>query len=120
MTYDEIKNTLLAIDDAALRLEMVMDIGNQMESVPSGAVCNEIVGCASHVEICRCGNQFFGIADSAVVRGIVAIIISMVNGKSPDEIKQMDLIGMFNALNINIGAGRLNGVNSMIRFLQNL
>ena len=120
MTYDEIKKTLLAINDAALRLEMVMDIGNQMEPVPSGAVCSEILGCASRVEICRQGNQFFGVADSAVVRGIVAIMISMVNGKSPSEIKQMDLIGMFNALNINIGAGRLNGVNSMIRFLQNL
>ncbi|MBP5707816.1 MAG: SufE family protein [Alphaproteobacteria bacterium] len=120
MTYDEIKNTLLAIDDAALRLEMVMDIGSQMDHVPDGAVCNEILGCASHVEICRQGNQFFGVADSAIVRGIVAIMIAMVNGKSPSEIKQMDLLGMFNALNINIGAGRLNGVNSMIRFLQNL
>ena len=120
MTYDEIKNTLLAIDDAALRLEMVMDIGNQMEPVPGGAVCSEILGCASRVEICRQGNQFFGIADSSIVRGIVAIMISMVNGKSPSEIKQMDVLGMFNALNINIGAGRLNGVNSMIRFLQNL
>jgi len=120
MTYDEIKKTLLAINDATLRLEMVMDIGNQMEPVPSGAVCSEILGCASRVEICRRGNQFFGVADSAIVRGIVAIMISMVNGKSPSEIKQMDLFGMFNALNINIGAGRLNGVNSMIRFLQNL
>ena len=120
MTYDEIKNNLLAIDDAALRLEMVMDIGNQMESVPDDAVCSEIMGCASRVEICRRGKQFFGRADSAIVRGIVAIMISIVNGKSPSEIKQMDVLGMFNALNINIGAGRLNGVNSMIRFLQNL
>ena len=44
----------------------------------------------------------------------------MVDGHTPDEIKQMDLAGMFSALGLPLGAGRLNGVNSMIRFLQNL
>ena len=59
-------------------------------------------------------------ADSALVRGIVAIIVAMVDGKTSDEIKNMDLGGEFEGLNLNLGAGRLNGVNSMIRFLQNL
>ncbi len=36
------------------------------------------------------------------------------------EIKKMDLAGEFASLNLNLGAGRLNGVNSMIRFFQNL
>ena len=66
------------------------------------------------------GIVFYGRADSAIVRGIVAIMISLVDGKSPDEIRQMNLMGLFRALDINSGAGRLNGVNSMIRFLQNL
>jgi len=120
MTYVEIKNLLSGIDDPVVKLETVMDLGTRLSPVPDNAVCSEITGCASHVEICRLGNRFYGIADSAIVRGIVAIIISMVDGKSSDEIRQMDLSGMFNSLNINIGAGRLNGVNSMIRFLQNL
>ncbi len=120
MTYDEIKKFLSMTDDAATRLEMVMDIGKQLSSVPDTAVCTEITGCASRVEICRDGNNFFGTADSAIVRGVVAILIAMVDGKTPDEIRQMDLMKMFSELNINLGAGRLNGVNSMIRFLHNL
>lgn len=120
MTYDEIKNLLLMTDDAATRLEMVMDIGNRLSPVPDGAICTEIVGCASHVEICRLGNRFFGAADSAIVRGIVGIMVAIVDGKTPDEIKKIDLMKMFSDLNINLGAGRLNGVNSMIRFLYNL
>ena len=120
MTYDEIKKILSVAEDPTTKLELVMDFGAHIMPVPSGAVCNEIQGCASRVEICRKNNRFFATADSALVRGIVAIIIAMVDGKTPDEIRKMDLSGMFKDLHINLGAGRLNGVNSMIRFLQNL
>lgn len=120
MTYDEIRNLLSSVDDAALRLEMVMDLGAQLPAVPDNATCDEIKGCASRVEICRVGNRFYANADSAIVRGIVAILISIVDGKSPDEIKKIDLMKMFSDLNISLGAGRLNGINSMILFLHNL
>ena len=120
MKYSEIKNMLDMVTDPVMKLEMVMDLGRNLALVPNGAVCTEITGCASHVEICRVGNNFYGVADSALVRGIVAIILSMVDGHSADEIKNMPLDAMFSDLNLNIGAGRLNGVNSMIRFLKNL
>ena len=120
MTYDEIKSVLNMLDSPADKLEMVMDIGMHAPAVPDGAICGDIVGCASHAEICRVGNRFYGRADSAIVRGIVAIITAMVDGKSVAEIKQMDLGAEFAGLNLPLGAGRLNGVNSMISFLQNL
>ena len=120
MNFNEIKHLLNLMPSPIDKLEMVMDLGKSLENVPDSAVCNEIVGCSSFVEICRDGNRFYGRADAAIVRGIVAIIISMVDGKTATEIKSMDLLSDFNSLGLNLGAGRLNGVNSMIRFLQNL
>ena len=120
MTYDEIKQMLSVTDDAVLRLEMVMDIGTHMAPVPETAICTEITGCASRVEICRDGNRFYGRADSALVRGIVAIITAMVDGKSLAEIREMDIAGEFASLQLQLGTGRLGGVNSMVRFLKNL
>ena len=120
MKFEQIKNLLANIDDPVEKLEFVMDIGKTLPQTPDSAVCTDILGCASFVQICRKGNNFYGKADSAIVRGIVAILLSAVDGKSPDEIKKMPLNKMFSDLNINIGAARLNGVNSMIRFLQNL
>lgn len=120
MTYVDIKNILLSIVDPVEKLEMVMDLGRNLEPVPDGATCNEIVGCASRVEICQLGGRFYGGADSALVRGIVAILIAMTQGKSIDEIKQMDILSEFSSLNINLGAGRLNGLESMVRFFYNL
>ncbi len=120
MTYLEIKNILSALSSPVDKLEMVMDLGAQMESVPMDAVCHEIVGCASRAEICILGNRFYGRADAAIVRGILAIILAMIAGKSASEIRDMDIAGEFSSLNLALGAGRLNGVNSMIRFLKNL
>lgn len=120
MKFEQIKNLLANIDDPVEKLEFVMDIGKTLLHTPDSAVCTDIVGCASFVQICRDGDKFYGKADSALVRGIVAILLSAVDGKSPNEIKKMPLEKMFSDLNINVGAARLNGVNSMIRFLKNL
>ena len=120
MKFEDIKKLLSMIDDPAEKLEAVMDIGKTLLVPPSDAQCTEILGCASFVQICRHGNNFFGTADSMLVRGIVAIILSMVDGHTADEIRNMPLDIWFRDLNINVGAARLNGVNSMIRFLKNL
>lgn len=120
MQYEHMKSLLNTLENPVDKLEMVMDFGAHMDNVPDGARCTEILGCASHVEICVLGNKFYGIADSGLVRGVVAILLAMVDGKTPDEIKKMDLMGEFSSLNLTLGAGRLSGLNSMISFLQNL
>ena len=53
MTYAEMKRILSMTDDAAEKLEIVMDFGAHMPPVPDSAVCSDIVGCASWVQICR-------------------------------------------------------------------
>lgn len=120
MTYDEMKKNLAFVDSPMDKLEMVIDFGRNLTKVPEYAVCTEIVGCASLVKICRFGNRFYGVADSMMVRGIVAIILAMVDGKSIDEIKKFDFDAEFNSLNLNFGASRLNGIQSMISFFKNL
>ena len=120
MTYSEIKNALSLVDNPMEKLEIVMDFGKDLPEIPKNAKCTEILGCASFVKICQKDGRFYGFADSIMVRGIVAIILSMVDGKSVAEIKKTDLLSQFNALNLNFGASRLNGIQSMINFFKNL
>ena len=68
----------------------------------------------------RAKDKFYGYADSGMVRGIVAIMLAMVDGKTVEEIKKFDLSGEFAKLHLNFGASRLNGIQSMINFFQNL
>lgn len=120
MKYLDIKNILLSISDPVEKLEMVMDFGKNLNPIPPTAKCVEISGCVSMVKICRQDNNFYGFADASLVRGIVAIIISMVDEKTPDEIKKINMRQEFTQLNINLGAGRMNGLNSILGFLENL
>ena len=52
MKYAEMKNMLMMVSDPVQKLEMVMDFGKQMPVIPKSANCYEILGCASHAEIC--------------------------------------------------------------------
>ena len=116
MNYPEIKSLLAAMDDPVMRLEFVMDLGTRLAPIPGNAVCTEVSGCASRVRICHLrlatdGSRltFYGDADSALVRGIVMILTAMANeGIS-------DLRCEFTSLNLNLGAGRLSGVEGIIK-----
>ncbi len=120
MKYDEMKYALSLTENPVEKLEMVMDFGKSLAAVPDNAECSEITGCASFVKICRYNGKFYGFADSAMVRGIVAIILAMVDGKSDAEIKKFDFDVEFKGLDLNFGAARLNGIQSMISFFKNL
>jgi len=120
MNYEQIKNILATIQEPTEKLEMVMDIGKTLQDIPADANCTEILGCASFVQICEKNGNFYGRADSMMVRGIVAIFLAMVDGKSLEEIKKMNLAEEFSSLNLQFGASRLNGIQSMIRFFHNL
>ncbi|MCL2338882.1 MAG: SufE family protein [Proteobacteria bacterium] len=118
MDYTEIKTILSQITDPADRLEFVMDLGTALPAIPAGANATEIKGCASRVEIYRDHhNNYYGTADSALVRGVLAILLSMVQGKSASEIRDMDVAAEFAGLNLRLGSGRMNGVAGMIEFL---
>ena len=78
MTFVEIQKLLGLISDPVEKLEMLIELGNGLLPVPDNAICTEIIGCSSFVEICRVENRFYGRADSGIVRGIVAIIISVI------------------------------------------
>ncbi|MBN1281515.1 MAG: SufE family protein [Alphaproteobacteria bacterium] len=120
MKYFQMKDILLSISDPVEKLEMVMEFGKTLEQMPVNADCKEMSGCMSLVKMCKFGDRFYGTADSSMVRGIVAIILAMVQDKTVQEIKSMDLHGEFAQLDINLGASRMNGVNSILGFFENL
>lgn len=113
MTYSEIKSLLMSIEDPVLKLETLMDLGKTLSPIPNGAIGTEIKGCASRVEIYRdTDGNLFATADSALVRGIIAILLAM-------KTENADL-GDFASLDLNLGATRMTGTASMIEYLKSL
>ena len=120
VNYNDIKKSLALIENPIDKLEFVMDLGKTLKDVPQNATCTEIIGCSSFVQICKKDGRFYGRADSLMVRGIVAIMLSLVDGKNITEIKKIDFDTEIKSLKLNFGAARLNGIQSMISFFKNL
>jgi len=96
-----------------MKLETLLDIGKELPRIPAGAKGVEIKGCASRVEIYKDANgRLYGTADSAIVRGIVTLLLAMKS-------ENIDL-DEFNTFNLNLGAGRLNGAAAVIEYLKAL
>ena len=118
MQYDEIKSLLLSIDDPVLKLETLMDIGKTLAPIPEGKTGTEVKGCASRVEIYKGEDgQLYGTADSALVRGIIAILLAM---KAANAGGVRDPFSEFPTLGLNLGAARLTGAAAVIEYLKNL
>jgi sulfur transfer protein SufE len=104
----------MSIDDPVLKLETLMDLGCELSPMPGSCASTEVLGCMSRVLICRDNGVFYGVADSSLVRGAVVVVLAMAN----DGVTDMQ--GEFSSLNLNLGAGRLNGVDSMIKHIKNM
>lgn len=120
LTFEQIRQTLNMLSNPEDKLEFVMDLGKQLRQPDDTCECVDIIGCSSRVIICYKDNIFFAKADSQLVAGIVAILISMVQNKTHKQIKDMNLRQTFKGLHLEFGASRLNGINSMINFFENL
>jgi len=113
MQWKEIKSLLGGTEDPVTKLELLMDIGRDMPPVPESslAFCKKIEGCSSQVEICKDQNgKLYGAAKSGIVRGITAVLIAIYDAGAQ--------FSEFDALNLNLGAQRMIGKDSIIEYLK--
>lgn len=112
MKFVEIKSILDSLPEPADKLEALMDLGRGLKPIPCGEIGQEIRGCSSRVEIFRNGaREYFANADSALVAGIVFVLITAAA-------ENLDLRDAFASLSLQLGAARLTGAESIIKFLE--
>lgn len=128
MSLEEIASNFELLDDWEDRYRYVIELGRQLppldEALKSEAT--KVRGCASQVWLvsreATDGNGlpprliFEGDSDAHIVRGLVAILLAAVAGKSAAEIVALDLPAIFARLGLreNLTPQRSNGLASMI------
>ena len=107
------------------RYQYIIDLGRNLPEFPEEwrTEENRIHGCQSQVWLqtsCRdCRLDFEAISDSAIVSGLIAILMRVYSGKDAAEIAAADpefiaAIG----LDEHLSPTRSNGLNSMIRVIK--
>jgi cysteine desulfuration protein SufE len=103
------------------RYQYIIDLGKELPAFPdeSRTEENRIHGCQSQVWLrteCADGRlDFSAVSDSAIVSGLIAILMRVYSGKHSSEIiaTSPDFIGAI-GLDEHLSPTRSNGLNSMI------
>nr|WP_294504640.1 SufE family protein [uncultured Rhodopila sp.] len=109
-------------DDWMERYEFIIGMGRKLPPFPDDWAndAHRVPGCQSRVwmeAVLRDGSLYFaGLSDAAIVSGLVALLLRVYSGRSPEEILATDPVflkdlGLLEALSTNRG----NGIASMAR-----
>ena len=113
---------LALFDDWMERYEFIIGMGRKLPPFPDDWANDghRVPGCQSRVwmeAILRDGSLYFaGKSDAAIVSGLVALLLRVYSGRSPEEILDTDPVflkelGLLEALSTNRG----NGIAAMAR-----
>ena len=123
-TQDEIIEEFEAFEDWLERYQLIIEYANELKKNPMPAEDkidrNKIDGCQSTVWFtCRLENgQLWlnGDSDALLVKGIVALLLSVLSGHTPKEILDADLYFIDRiGLREHLSPTRSNGVAAMLK-----
>ena len=121
-SQQEIIDEFSEVDDWMDRYAMIIDLGNSLRPIEEKYKTPEhlIEGCQSRVWLNaeeRDGKVFFTVdSDAIIVKGIIAMLIRVLNGHTPREILDADL-HFINDIGLaeNLSPTRSNGLLAMVK-----
>jgi cysteine desulfuration protein SufE len=126
-TLDTIRDDFALLDDWEDRYRYVIELGRTL--APLGEAdrtdANKVRGCASQVWLARRmapGGKggpvltYTGDSDAHIVRGLIAILLSIYSGRTAEEITRTDALALFDQLGLreHLTPQRSNGLASMV------
>ena len=126
MTINELQDEVIAefsdFDDWMDRYQLLIDLGNEQEPLDDKYKTeqNLIEGCQSRVwlQADEVGGKviFKAESDALIVKGIIALLIKVVSGHTPDEILNSELYFIDRiGLKDHLSPTRSNGLLSMVK-----
>jgi len=124
---DEIKDNFALLEDWDDRYRYVIELGRTLDPMPEAehSAANKVQGCASQVWLSKrrvtdgSGQlrlHYLGDSDAHIVRGLIAILLSLYSDRPPQEILSTDAIAVFDELGFreHLTPQRSNGLRAMV------
>jgi cysteine desulfuration protein SufE len=126
MTIDDIRDNFALLDDWDDRYRYVIELGRMLEPMPDAEHSqeNKVQGCASQVWLSKrvernsAGEpvlKYIGDSDAHIVRGLIAILLTLYSGHTPRDILATDATDVFNEFGFrdHLTPQRSNGLRAM-------
>jgi len=127
MNIDDIRADFALLDDWEDRYRYVIELGRTLEPLAEAERTpeNKVRGCVSQVWLAThwpAGPggapilEMHGDSDAHIVRGLVAILLTLYGGRTAEEVLGTDARGVLGELGLSdhLTAQRSNGLNSMV------
>jgi cysteine desulfuration protein SufE len=127
MTIDEIIENFALLDEWDDRYRYVIELGRSLAPLneQDRRDANKVQGCASQVWLATTVQpngqagpvlSFLGDSDAHIVRGLIAILLTMYSGKHARDILDTDAVALFERLGLreHLTPQRSNGFRSMV------
>ena len=129
MDIESIIETFEFFDDWEDRYRYLIELGRDLEGLDERDKTeeNRVQGCVSNVWMVTsvlAGDpvslEFRADSDAHIVRGLVAILLAVYSGRSPDQILAVDIRGLFEDLELasHLSPSRSNGFFSMVERIE--
>ena len=126
-TIDDIRDNFALLEDWDDRYRYVIELGRTLEPLPEAEHSpeNKVQGCVSQVWLSkrmdRSAGQagvlkYRGDSDAHIVRGLIAILLTVYSGRTPQEILATDATSVFDEFGFreHLTPQRSNGLRAMV------
>lgn len=124
LTIDQVIGGFEFLDDWEQRFSYLLDLGKKLPAFPEDqkTEANKVHGCQSQVWLIAekadgGAIEFQAISDAHIVNGLIALLMTMYNGKTADEMLAVDAEAILKQLDLeeHLSPTRRNGLHSMLK-----
>jgi cysteine desulfuration protein SufE len=120
--FEDLVETFELLGDWEDRYRHVIDLGKALPNMPEAlkVPATKVDGCASqvwlHITIDNGVLTFIGESDAIIVRGLIAVLMTLYSGLQVSEISRIDVLAELGRLGLNehLSSQRSNGLRAMV------
>lgn len=131
MQPDDLVEAFDYLDSWEERYRLLIELGRELPAFPDSARCeaNRVEGCTSQVWLLAGQSSdepprltLQADSDAFIVKGLIAIILAAYSGRTGDEIRSVDIQGLFERLGLgqHLSPNRRNGFFAMVERIHSL
>lgn len=117
------------LGDWDARYAYLVEIGEKLEPLPKAlrTEANRVKGCMSTVHVAAVADpdragliRYFGDCDTAIIKGVVAILVELLSHKTPREVLNVDVDQLFTGLKLeeHLSPNRHFGIYAIVELMK--